>query len=55
MRKLTTILTGLAFGAAMLCLAASAIGQETQAEAAGDEAAAEAVWEKVLRLEGFRW
>jgi len=36
MSKLTTILTGLAFGAATLCLTASAVGQ--QAEAAAEEA-----------------
>jgi hypothetical protein len=41
MRKLTTILTGLALGAAVLCLTASAIGQETGEPTAADEAAAE--------------
>lgn len=45
MSKLTTILTGLAFGAAALCLTASAIGQETEAAADTDGAAAEAAIE----------
>ena len=41
MRKLTTILTGLAFGAAALCLTANAIGQQTGEPTAADQAAAE--------------
>jgi hypothetical protein len=41
MTKLTTILTGLAFGAAALCLTASAIGQESGGGTAGERAAVE--------------
>lgn len=45
MRRLTSILTGLAFFSAALCLTASAVAQETGDAEVGDEAAAEVALE----------